>query len=302
MLIDQTGHALIADFGMLTLVPDAASVAASNTFLEGGTYRWTSPELFYPEKFGLTECRPTGPSDCYALGMVVYEVLSGKAPFYCDKGFVVIAKVLDGERPKRPRESGEGWFRDDIWNLLERCWTPRPGCRPRVEAVHRCLKDAMTGTLPSPLMIADPAMVGPPTQGPDPGRKENEDENQVSSSHQAEPQPLRMPLSEGNENTKLRISPCSNVFIAAFSDVTGRKDIGVDAEHPGGSLLKGPAADQDRVGFTCSKLPTLGCDLLSLRLHLPTDPLEHHYSDGEFLVILNRVYLHPTRLQAERRW
>ena len=33
-----------------------------------------SPELYDPERFGATDDRPTKQSDCYALGMVVYEV------------------------------------------------------------------------------------------------------------------------------------------------------------------------------------------------------------------------------------
>lgn len=33
-----------------------------------------SPELLDPERFEITECRPTKQSDCYALGMVIYEV------------------------------------------------------------------------------------------------------------------------------------------------------------------------------------------------------------------------------------
>jgi len=33
-----------------------------------------SPELLYPDKFGAKDSRPTTQSDCYALGMVVYEV------------------------------------------------------------------------------------------------------------------------------------------------------------------------------------------------------------------------------------
>jgi len=36
-----------------------------------------SPELLYPEQFGIPESegdRPTRQSDCYAVGMVVYEV------------------------------------------------------------------------------------------------------------------------------------------------------------------------------------------------------------------------------------
>jgi len=36
-----------------------------------------SPELLHPERFGIPESednRPTRQSDCYALGMVIYEV------------------------------------------------------------------------------------------------------------------------------------------------------------------------------------------------------------------------------------
>ena len=33
-----------------------------------------SPELLDPDQFGITDSRPTKQSDCYALGMVVYEV------------------------------------------------------------------------------------------------------------------------------------------------------------------------------------------------------------------------------------
>jgi len=40
----------------------------------GGTFEWMSPELLDPEKFGMKDRRPTKQSDCYALGMVIYEV------------------------------------------------------------------------------------------------------------------------------------------------------------------------------------------------------------------------------------
>ena len=38
-----------------------------------GTFRWMSPELLDPDGFGSNGC-PTRESDCYALGMVIYEV------------------------------------------------------------------------------------------------------------------------------------------------------------------------------------------------------------------------------------
>ena len=47
------------------------------SFTGGGTRRWMSPELLDPERLGMPESednRPTRQSDCYALGMVIYEV------------------------------------------------------------------------------------------------------------------------------------------------------------------------------------------------------------------------------------
>ena len=47
------------------------------SFTGGGTRRWMSPELLDPDRFGMPESennRPTRQSDCYALGMVIYEV------------------------------------------------------------------------------------------------------------------------------------------------------------------------------------------------------------------------------------
>ena len=47
------------------------------SFTAGGTCRWMSPELLDPELFGIPQSegdRPTRQSDCYALGMVIYEV------------------------------------------------------------------------------------------------------------------------------------------------------------------------------------------------------------------------------------
>ena len=55
------------------------SMAGLSSFLSesvdpsGGTYRWMSPELLDPRSF-CSKGRPTRESDCYALGMTIYEV------------------------------------------------------------------------------------------------------------------------------------------------------------------------------------------------------------------------------------
>jgi len=86
ILINGNQQACIADFGLSTITGVAAagtsraSLISNDTlmsFTSGGTRRWMSPELLDPERFGVPESednRPTRQSDCYALGMVIYEV------------------------------------------------------------------------------------------------------------------------------------------------------------------------------------------------------------------------------------
>ena len=91
-----------------------------------------SPELLFPEQSDLKDSKPTKESDCYALGMVIFEVLSGQPPFAGYKGFIVTRKVIEGERPERP----EGpWFTDSLWETLKQCWSTQPADRPTAETV-----------------------------------------------------------------------------------------------------------------------------------------------------------------------
>ena len=109
-----------------------------------------SPELLDPDQFKLGGGRPTKDSDCYALGMVILEVLSGKPPFPDYNGMIVMRKVVEGERPGRP-QGGEGvWFTDDLWEMLEQCWSSQPGRRPTIDTVLRCLKHSSTAWQPLP--------------------------------------------------------------------------------------------------------------------------------------------------------
>ena len=192
ILIDESHRARLADFGLLTIISESTSLSvSSSSFTQGGTYRWMSPELFLPETFGLKHSRPTVFSDCYALGMVVYEVLRGEVPFYRDKHFVVVAKVIDGHRPERPRGPEGTWFTDDIWSILKRCWKPKPGDRPSVPEVLRSLKTWMPPS-PQSLALADLAMTKALMWNSDSSTEEDMDESKASSpSHAAPFRPLQ---------------------------------------------------------------------------------------------------------------
>lgn len=73
----EDGSACLADFGLVSIVLDPETTDIT-TSIEGGglrgTHRWMGPELFYPTDFGLSKFLLTKESDCYAFGMVIYEV------------------------------------------------------------------------------------------------------------------------------------------------------------------------------------------------------------------------------------
>ena len=70
------GRACLADFGLMSIVldPETTDITTSTEDGTKGTYRWMGPELFYPNEFGLPKFSLTKESDCYAFGMVIYEV------------------------------------------------------------------------------------------------------------------------------------------------------------------------------------------------------------------------------------
>ena len=103
-----------------------------------------SPELIAPQKFGLKNKGPTKSSDCYALGMVIYETISGNLPFHEDADLSVFLKVLEGACPPQ----GPG-FTGGLWEMLEQCWTSQPNDRPGVERVLQCLESVSNSIGPS---------------------------------------------------------------------------------------------------------------------------------------------------------
>ena len=109
-----------------------------------------SPELFALDQTGLKNCRPTKHSDCYALGMVIYEVLSGQVPFAPFSRYAVMRKVMDGEHLQRPGGAEGERFTNDLWRMLDQCWATRPESRPSSSSILECLERVSKDTrLPS---------------------------------------------------------------------------------------------------------------------------------------------------------
>ena len=121
-----------------------------------------SPELLDPERFGISDDRPTKRSDCYAFGMVVYEVrtdvflpalgkvgltydqvLCGKPPYWdiTNVGGVIHA-IMEGHRPTKPERAESLGFTGELWRIIQRCWLADASSRPDVRAILSHLNHA----------------------------------------------------------------------------------------------------------------------------------------------------------------
>ena len=159
MVTNETpARACLADFGLSTLTPGALGETTTDT--AGGTRLYMAPELLAPEKFGKKKCRPTQPADIYAFGTVIYEILTGRNPFY-DQTYgqhQFTVSVLGGKRPTKPEDMKTIGFGSGTWELVEECWKEESTERPTTERVIAHLArvaESSTTVGPTPRMTYD---------------------------------------------------------------------------------------------------------------------------------------------------
>ncbi len=93
MILTETGTLKVLDFGIARLLGSSRMTRVGNII---GTLEYMSPEQVRGED---TDAR----SDIYALGMMLYEILTGKLPFESDNEFVLM-KMQTEQMPVPPRQ------------------------------------------------------------------------------------------------------------------------------------------------------------------------------------------------------
>src|SRR5262245_41382412 len=92
------GRALVADLGIALAASKAGSTRMTETGMSLGTPQYMSPEQAMGER------EITARSDVYALGVVLYEMLTGEPPFTGHTAQAVVARVLtETPRPMLPQ-------------------------------------------------------------------------------------------------------------------------------------------------------------------------------------------------------
>jgi len=93
ILITETGEPLLTDFGVAKIVDDEATMDLTGTHATVGT-----PEYMAPEQ--VTAKSVDHRADIYALGIVFYEMVTGRKPFQADTPMAVLFKHASEPLPR----------------------------------------------------------------------------------------------------------------------------------------------------------------------------------------------------------
>ena len=140
----------VSDFGIALLTEeelerahrDEASITGSSTMF--GALPYMSPEIIEsPKAAGKA-------SDVWALGAVLYTVLTGEHPF--GTGLKAIPRIMEGKGPSKPALLGKlpqfASLEEEIWTQILRCMQFKPEDRPPAKDVASTFADFCYSTHP----------------------------------------------------------------------------------------------------------------------------------------------------------
>ena len=154
----ESGHAVVADFGIARAISAAGGDRLTETGLAVGTVAYMSPE----QAAGSQDL--DGRSDLYSLGCVLFEMLAGQTPFTAPTVEGVVRQHLTAEAPgiTALRPAVPGWVAAAVARALAK--TPADRFSPVAlfaEALTRHESAATPAAVPAPVVAAP---VAPPAR------------------------------------------------------------------------------------------------------------------------------------------
>ena len=104
--------------------------------------RYAAPELIEHNDF-----RATKSSDTYSFALLILECITEAPPFSNLRREADIIHERLGKQNRPALPDGEHHISNDLWVLMERCWSFEPASRPAMKEVHQifCQIDQAAG-------------------------------------------------------------------------------------------------------------------------------------------------------------
>jgi serine/threonine-protein kinase len=136
ILLDKQENVYVSDFGLAKSLEQETGMTRSGEFL--GTPRYMAPEQ---AQGGKVDHR----ADLYALGLILYEMVTGDVPFHAETTLQLMYKRVH-ETPKSPKTLNPD-LPDWLVRVIMKCLERDPG--QRYQAAGDILRDLETGTAPA---------------------------------------------------------------------------------------------------------------------------------------------------------
>lgn len=138
IVIDAAGQCLLTDFGLARRMAVESTLTGVDTLI--GTPRYVAPEVLTTAGTQLTTA-----ADVYGLGAVLYELLTGRAPF-AELTPLQILQQIATRRPIAPRRI-DARIPGELETICLRCLEKRPGDRyPSAAAFADALEEWQRGS------------------------------------------------------------------------------------------------------------------------------------------------------------
>jgi len=146
VFIKDDGEACLGDFGLSRFIQQVSTGFTTTVF--SGTPRWMAPELLFTSNGDLAPVTKEG--DVYAFGCLALEITTDEWPWHAiQNNHEVMLKVYEGRLSPRPEsELAARELSDELWALIETCWSYKPSGRPQAHSAHSALLSIIEAKTP----------------------------------------------------------------------------------------------------------------------------------------------------------